>query len=93
MTKLKGKVAWFNASKGYGFIQSHCNPGRDIFVHYTQIEGPGFKTLAENQEVEFTLQEGPKGPAALEVVKLVKKFNEFGNLIENEYREEGYFYD
>lgn len=66
--KLSGKVKWFNDSKGYGFIEQEG--GRDIFVHYTAIEGDGFKSLAEGQKVEFEITEGAKGPQATQVVKL-----------------------
>ncbi|MDP3040870.1 MAG: cold shock domain-containing protein [Deltaproteobacteria bacterium] len=66
--KLIGKVKWFNDSKGYGFIEQEG--GRDIFVHYTAIEGNGFKSLAEGQKVEFEITEGAKGPQATQVVKL-----------------------
>ena len=66
--KLKGKVKWFNQSKGYGFI-SH-DGGDDLFVHFSEIQGEGFKTLAENQEVEFEMGEGEKGPVAKVVIPL-----------------------
>ena len=66
--KLKGKVKWFNQSKGYGFI-SH-DGGDDLFVHFSEIQGDGFKTLAENQEVEFEMGEGEKGPVAKAVTPL-----------------------
>lgn len=66
--KLIGRVKWFNDSKGYGFIEQEG--GRDIFVHYTAIEGDGFKSLAEGQKVEFEITEGAKGPQATQVVKL-----------------------
>ncbi len=66
--KLKGKVKWFNQSKGYGFI-SH-DGGDDLFVHFSEIQGEGFKTLAENQEVEFEMGEGEKGPVAKVVTPL-----------------------
>ena len=66
--KLKGKVKWFNQSKGYGFI-SH-EGGDDLFVHFSEIQGDGFKTLAENQEVEFELGDGEKGPVAKVVTPL-----------------------
>ncbi|MGD0624124.1 MAG: cold shock domain-containing protein [Thermodesulfobacteriota bacterium] len=65
---LTGRVKWFNDSKGYGFIEQEG--GRDIFVHYTAIEGDGFKSLAEGQKVEFEVTEGAKGPQATKVVKL-----------------------
>jgi CspA family cold shock protein len=66
--RLIGKVKWFNDSKGYGFIEQEG--GKDIFVHYTAIQGEGFKTLAEGQKVEFEITEGAKGPQATKVVKL-----------------------
>jgi CspA family cold shock protein len=66
--KLTGRVKWFNDSKGYGFIEQEG--GRDIFVHYTAIQGDGFKSLAEGQKVEFEIIEGAKGPQATQVVKL-----------------------
>ncbi len=60
MSRITGKVKWFNNSKGYGFIEQ---PGSsDIFVHYSAIQGDGFKTLEEGQEVEFEVTQGPKGP-------------------------------
>ena len=65
---LTGRVKWFNDSKGYGFIEQEG--GRDIFVHYTAIQGDGFKSLAEGQKVEFEITEGAKGPQATKVVKL-----------------------
>ena len=64
-----GKVKWFNDSKGYGFIQADGDDNRDIFVHYTAIQGDGFRTLAEGQGVEFELIDGPKGPLASNVFK------------------------
>ena len=67
--KLTGRVKWFNDSKGYGFIEQEG--GRDIFVHYTAIQGDGFKSLAEGQKVEFEITEGAKGPQATKVMKLL----------------------
>jgi CspA family cold shock protein len=64
-----GKVKWFNESKGYGFIQQEENE-RDIFVHYSDIEGEGFRTLSEGDSVEFEPVEGPKGLQAKNVRKL-----------------------
>ena len=61
-----GNVKWFNNKKGYGFI--HMEDGEDIFVHYSAIEGDGFKTLNEGQEVEFEVSQGPKGSQAAKVV-------------------------
>jgi CspA family cold shock protein len=60
-----GRVKWFNERKGYGFISR--DDGDDVFVHYSEIETNGFKTLAENQEVTFELKEGPKGLQAAHV--------------------------
>lgn len=64
----KGNVKWFNASKGYGFISQES--GKDVFVHFSAIQGDGFKTLDEGQEVEFEVTDGPKGPQAVNVTKL-----------------------
>lgn len=62
-----GTVKWFNSSKGFGFIETD---NEDVFVHYSSIVGNGFKTLEENEEVEFTVVMGNKGPQAQEVVRL-----------------------
>lgn len=64
----KGTVKWFNESKGFGFITKE--DGGDIFVHYTAIQGNGFKSLAEGQAVSFDVVDGPKGPKAVNVIKL-----------------------
>jgi CspA family cold shock protein len=63
----QGTVKWFNAEKGFGFIEQAEGP--DVFVHYSEIEndGNGFRTLEENQQVEFELAQGPKGPQATRV--------------------------
>ncbi len=63
-----GKVKWFNAEKGYGFIE--VENGNDVFVHYSAIQAEGFKTLEEGQEVTFDIVEGARGPQAANVVKL-----------------------
>ncbi|MBE6113414.1 MAG: cold shock domain-containing protein [Peptococcaceae bacterium] len=65
---MQGKVKWFNAEKGYGFIEGQ--DGKDVFVHFSAIEQEGFKTLDEGQEVEFEVVEGARGPQAANVVKL-----------------------
>jgi len=61
-----GTVKWFNEAKGYGFLARENGP--DVFVHYSAIQGNGFKTLREGQRVEFEVGQGPKGPQALNVV-------------------------
>ncbi len=63
-----GKVKWFNNAKGWGFIVQ--DEGPDVFVHYTQIDGEGFRTLKEGQQVQFDLRDGPNGQFAEKVVKL-----------------------
>ena len=63
MARETGTVKWFNESKGFGFIAPD-NGGKDLFAHFKEIEGTGFKTLAENQKVEFEVVQGQKGPAA-----------------------------
>ena len=68
MAKETGKVKWFNDAKGFGFIERAGD--KDVFVHHTAIEGTGFKTLSEGQEVEFEIVEGPKGPQAANVIPL-----------------------
>ncbi|MBI3553767.1 MAG: cold shock domain-containing protein [Elusimicrobia bacterium] len=66
---MKGKVKWFNDQKGYGFITPD-DGSADVFVHHTAIQGQGFKTLAENQAVEFEILQSDKGPKAANVVKI-----------------------
>ena len=63
-----GKVKWFNAKKGYGFI-SPADGQADIFVHFSAIQGDGYKSLDEGQDVEFEVSRGPKGDHAINVVK------------------------
>ena len=65
---MKGTVKWFNNQKGYGFISDEN--GKDGFVHYSGLAGDGFKSLDEGQKVEFDVQDGAKGPQAVNVVKL-----------------------
>lgn len=65
---MKGTVKWFNAEKGYGFIQ--VENGEDVFVHYSAIQGEGFKSLDEGQSVEFDITQGNRGPQAANVMKL-----------------------
>ena len=66
--RFTGQVKWFDRRKGYGFITR--DDGSDVFVHYTGIEGQGFRSLEEGQEVEFEIEDTPKGPQAVKVVKL-----------------------
>ena len=65
----RGKVKWFSNQKGYGFITPDSG-GEDLFVHHSAIQGDGFKTLDEGQEVEFEVTQGPKGEQASNVVKV-----------------------
>ena len=64
----KGTVKWFNDSKGFGFIEQDNGP--DVFVHFSQIQGSGFKTLAEGDRVRFDVTDGQKGPQSSNVTKL-----------------------
>jgi cold shock protein len=64
----EGTIKWFNEKKGFGFIQQDNGP--DVFVHYTSIKAEGFKTLAEGQRVQFDIEDGAKGPKAVNVVKI-----------------------
>ena len=64
----KGTVKWFNDKKGFGFLSREG--GDDVFVHHTSIQAEGFKSLREGQEVEFEVQDGPKGPQAVNVKEL-----------------------
>ncbi|CCO06975.1 cold shock domain-containing protein [Desulforamulus hydrothermalis] len=65
---MQGKVKWFNANKGYGFIEAES--GTDVFVHYSAIQTDGYRTLEEGQPVEFDIVEGTRGPQAANVIKL-----------------------
>jgi len=65
---VKGTVKWFNERKGFGFLSQ--DDGEDVFVHYSSIEGSGFKNLTEGQAVEFEVQKGPKGLQAVNVRSL-----------------------
>jgi CspA family cold shock protein len=67
----KGTVKWFNDAKGYGFISRE--EGEDLFVHFSAIEGEGFKTLTEGDAVEFEVTKGPKGLQATRVVRVVRR--------------------
>jgi len=62
----KGKVKWFNADKGFGFITPDAG-GTDVFAHFSAIQGRGYRSLNEGQEVEFEVKEGPKGPQAADI--------------------------
>jgi CspA family cold shock protein len=68
MARINGKVKWFSDAKGFGFIER--DDGEDVFVHHSNIEGQGFRTLAEGERVEFEVLEETKGPKAQNVVRL-----------------------
>jgi CspA family cold shock protein len=65
--RVTGTVKWFSREKGYGFIQPE--DGEDVFVHYSEIRGSGFRNLQEGERVEFTIEQSPKGPQATDVTK------------------------
>ena len=65
---MQGKIKWFNSKKGFGFIEQEN--GEDVFVHYSAIEMPGFKTLSEGETVEFEIQESERGLSATRVTKI-----------------------
>jgi cold shock protein len=66
--RVIGTVKWFNASKGFGFIERQ--DGADVFVHFSAIQSKGYRSLQEGQRVEFTIEQGPKGPQAANVVTI-----------------------
>ncbi len=66
--RIIGTVKWFNGDKGYGFIEREGGP--DVFVHFSAIQGDGYRNLQEGQKVEFTVEKGPKGPQATNVTVL-----------------------
>jgi CspA family cold shock protein len=66
--RIIGTVKWFNNTKGYGFIERQ--DGDDVFVHYTSIQGEGYRTLVEGQQVEFSVENGPKGLQAANVIPM-----------------------
>jgi CspA family cold shock protein len=68
MARINGTVKWFNDAKGFGFISREGGP--DVFVHFSAIQGNGFKSLAEGDKVEFEIVQGQKGPQAADVVKI-----------------------
>ncbi len=67
-SRVTGTVKWFNASKGYGFIAR--DGGKDVFVHYSAIQMDGYRALTEGDQVEFAIEDGAKGPQAVQVVKV-----------------------
>ena len=67
--RIKGTVKWFNATKGYGFIAPE-DGSKDVFVHHSAIQMEGYASLEENDTVEFSVEQGAKGPSAVRVVKL-----------------------
>lgn len=68
-TKMTGLVKWFDAGKGFGFI-SPADGSKDVFIHFSAIQGTDYKTLDEGQNVEFSIEQGQKGPSAVNVVAL-----------------------
>lgn len=69
--RLTGTVKWFNDAKGFGFI-ARDEGGSDVFVHYSAVQTDGYRSLAEGARVEFSIEDGPKGPAAANVTKLAE---------------------
>ena len=70
METITGTVKWFDRRKGWGFIQPDGENQEDVFVHYTAIEGEGYRNLYEGDRVEFSVENNPKGPQAAHVIKL-----------------------
>ena len=70
MERITGTVKWFDRRKGWGFIQPDGENQKDVFVHYSAIEGEGYRNLFEGDRVEFSVEDSPKGPQAAHVVKL-----------------------
>jgi len=70
MERITGTVKWFSRVKGYGFIQPDGEGQEDVFVHFSALEGAGFRNLNEGERVEFSVEDNPKGPQAVNVVKL-----------------------
>ena len=68
MSRTTGTVKWFNETKGFGFLEQESGP--DVFAHFSNISGDGFKTLVEGQKVEFTITQGQKGPQAENIVAI-----------------------
>ncbi|MFQ6057413.1 MAG: cold shock domain-containing protein [Anaerolineae bacterium] len=75
--RVTGKVKWFSAIKGYGFIQPDTEGSEDVFVHFSAIQEQGFRTLHEGEAVEFTIEDSPKGPQAANVVRLSPRGRSF----------------
>jgi CspA family cold shock protein len=67
--RITGTVKWFNDQKGYGFIAREG--GNDVFVHHSEIQSDGYRSLLEGDQVEFSIEQGPKGPSAAKVTKIV----------------------
>jgi len=68
--RIRGQVKWFSRTKGYGFIKPDGEDTEDVFVHYSAIRGEGFRNLVEGEHVEFSIEDSPKGPQAVDVVSL-----------------------
>jgi len=70
MERITGTVKWFDRRKGWGFIQPDGESQEDVFVHYSAVQGEGYRNLYEGERVEFSIENNPKGPQAVDVVKL-----------------------